>query len=180
MVTNQYMPHSPANLNVPLAELRDYFVRHQIFYSFDHRAEPPVADSGRAWTHQLVQRMKHDAFLEEGPGRLLRPGPRFLSAGLRTPFGQGMPIRRTMRPTLACRSIAIWSISLLNLCCLRCGVIPWIDAGIHEGDFVVIERTRTPTVGDTVLALVDNTLTLKIFAEDANGRFLRGARSASW
>ena len=48
-----------------------------------------------------------------------------------------------------------------------------IDAGIHEGDFVIIERTRTPTGGDTVLALVDNALTLKILTEDAHGRFCK-------
>ena len=134
MVTNQYMPHSPADLDVPLAALRDYFARHQIFLR-----SPRVADTVRAGDADPA----HDAT------DLSRSIDRYL-------------IDKPSESLL----FAVRGDSM-------------IDAGIHEGDFVVvIERTRTPTVGDTVLALVDNALTLKIFAEDANRRFLRGARSA--
>jgi len=36
-----------------------------------------------------------------------------------------------------------------------------IDAGIHEGDIVIVERGRNPKNGDMVLANVDNDWTLK-------------------
>jgi repressor LexA len=38
-----------------------------------------------------------------------------------------------------------------------------IEAGIHEGDLVIIERGRDPKGGDIVLACVDNEWTLKYY-----------------
>lgn len=43
------------------------------------------------------------------------------------------------------------------------------DAGIIEGDLVLVERGRTPRVGDIVLALVDNEYTLK-YLETEKGK----------
>ncbi len=41
-----------------------------------------------------------------------------------------------------------------------------IDAGIHEGDLVIIERGAKPRSGDIVLACVDNEWTLKTLRKD--------------
>ena len=43
------------------------------------------------------------------------------------------------------------------------------DAGILEGDLVLVERGRTPRRGDIVLALVENEYTLK-YLETENGK----------
>jgi repressor LexA len=43
------------------------------------------------------------------------------------------------------------------------------DAGILEGDLVLVERNRTAKRGDIVLALVDNEYTLK-YLETENGK----------
>lgn len=43
------------------------------------------------------------------------------------------------------------------------------DAGIIEGDLILVERGRTPRRGDIVLALVDNEYTLK-YLETENGK----------
>ena len=43
------------------------------------------------------------------------------------------------------------------------------DAGILEGDLVLVERNRTPKRGDIVLALVDNEYTLK-YLETEKGK----------
>jgi repressor LexA len=43
------------------------------------------------------------------------------------------------------------------------------DAGIIQGDLVLVERGRTPRMGDIVLALVDNEYTLK-YLETEKGR----------
>ena len=42
-----------------------------------------------------------------------------------------------------------------------------IDAGIHEGDLVIIERGTEPRSGDIVLGCVDNEWTLKYFRRTA-------------
>lgn len=44
-----------------------------------------------------------------------------------------------------------------------------MDAGILEGDLVLVERGKTPRRGDIVLALVDNEYTLK-YLETENGK----------
>lgn len=44
-----------------------------------------------------------------------------------------------------------------------------IDAGIHEGDLVIIEKGGTPKNGDIVLASVDNDWTLKYYRKTENG-----------
>ncbi len=46
-----------------------------------------------------------------------------------------------------------------------------IDAGIHEGDIAVVERTHLATPGDFVVAIVDNEFTLKQLALE-RGRFV--------
>ncbi|MEI8176809.1 MAG: transcriptional repressor LexA [Candidatus Omnitrophota bacterium] len=50
-----------------------------------------------------------------------------------------------------------------------------IDAGIHPGDLVLVQRGRTPRTGDIVVAQIDNEWTLK-YLEKKDGRvFLRAA-----
>ncbi|MBA3034631.1 MAG: LexA family transcriptional regulator [Gammaproteobacteria bacterium] len=46
-----------------------------------------------------------------------------------------------------------------------------IDAGIHEGDVVVVERTKAARAGDFVIAIVDNEFTLKELGLE-RGRFI--------
>jgi repressor LexA len=45
-----------------------------------------------------------------------------------------------------------------------------IDAGIFEGDFVLVERTEKASPGDIVVAEVDGSWTLKYLRRDAQGR----------
>ena len=46
-----------------------------------------------------------------------------------------------------------------------------IDAGIHDGDVVVVERTKAARSGDFVIAIVDNEFTLKELGLE-RGRFI--------
>ncbi|UJP05710.1 MAG: translesion error-prone DNA polymerase V autoproteolytic subunit [Nitrosomonas sp.] len=45
-----------------------------------------------------------------------------------------------------------------------------IDVGLLPGDKVVVDRSRTPGIGDIVLAVVDREFTIKIFDRHGNGR----------
>lgn len=45
-----------------------------------------------------------------------------------------------------------------------------IDAGIMEGDFIIVERTDRAKTGDIVVAEVDGSWTLKYLKHDAQGR----------
>jgi repressor LexA len=50
-----------------------------------------------------------------------------------------------------------------------------LDAGIHPGDIVLVERGATPRSGDIVVAQVDDEWTLKYFVRSAGGVRLEAA-----
>jgi len=50
-----------------------------------------------------------------------------------------------------------------------------IDAGIREGDMVLVERTNNPRVGDIVIAEVDGGWTMKYLRKKGNQFFLEPA-----
>lgn len=50
-----------------------------------------------------------------------------------------------------------------------------IDAGIMEGDLVIVDRSRTPQVGDIVVAEVDGEWTMKFYMKKRDKVFLRAA-----
>ncbi len=54
-----------------------------------------------------------------------------------------------------------------------------IDAGIHEGDVAVVERTHLAAPGDFVVAIVDNEFTLKELAME-RGRFVLKPRNPAY
>jgi repressor LexA len=53
-----------------------------------------------------------------------------------------------------------------------------IDAGIHPGDYVIVERGRTPKTGDVVVAEVDGEWTIKRFQKRGNQVMLLPANKA--
>jgi repressor LexA len=54
-----------------------------------------------------------------------------------------------------------------------------VEAGIHEGDIVVVERTRSAKSGDFVIAIVDNEFTLKELCTE-RGRFVLKPRNKAY
>ena len=50
-----------------------------------------------------------------------------------------------------------------------------IDAGIHRGDMVIVDRAKHPKSGDVVVAEVDQGWTLKYFIQKGANAFLRPA-----
>lgn len=53
-----------------------------------------------------------------------------------------------------------------------------IDAGIQQGDLVIVERTNTPKVGRIVIAEVDGEWTMKYLRQGKNGFYLEAANRA--
>ena len=50
-----------------------------------------------------------------------------------------------------------------------------IDAGIHDGDVVIVEKRKRTTVGDIVVAVVDNDFTLKRLGSEKGRAILKPA-----
>ena len=47
-----------------------------------------------------------------------------------------------------------------------------VDAGIFEGDVIVVDRSVNPQVGDMVLAVMDGDFTVKYLGKNENGALL--------
>ena len=53
-----------------------------------------------------------------------------------------------------------------------------IDAGIHEGDMLVVEKGPHANVGEIVVAIVDNEFTVKYLEREKEGFVLKPANKA--
>ena len=53
-----------------------------------------------------------------------------------------------------------------------------IDAGIHDGDTVVVEKRFSAEVGDIVVAVIDNEFTLKRYSREKGRVVLRPENKA--
>ena len=52
-----------------------------------------------------------------------------------------------------------------------------IDAGILDGDYVIIKKQSEANIGDIVLAIIDNEFTLKVYKKDSKGAYLEPQNS---
>ena len=154
-----------------LGTLQDYYARHRALPSYSSiggllglRSKSSVA--------ALVARMKLAGFLESTPDRRLAPTKRFFArpiaagfvrAGLPDPVTDDEPDAVTLDDYLIERP----SQTVL----VRVKGDSMIDAGIFEGDLVVVEKRAAAQKGEIVVAIVDNQFTLKRLDLE-NGRFV--------
>ena len=159
------------NISSYLGKLQDYYAREKIIPSI---TELSVLWNGKArsWTHQIVQRLKEESLLENGPGGRLRPGPRFFERTVGHVVRAGMPQQAAdVQPELLrIDDYLIENPSQTILFPVKGDSM--IDLGILEGDMVIIERSNSPSTGQVVLAIVDNEFTLKVLAKDKRGYYL--------
>ena len=154
-----------------LGALQDYYARHRVLPSYSSiggllglRSKSSVA--------ALVARMKLAGYLESTPDRRLAPTKRFFGRPLATGFVRaGLP-----EPAIDDEADAVTLDDYLierpsQTVLVRVKGDSMIDAGIFEGDLVVVEKRPAAQKGDIVVAIVDNQFTLKRLALE-NGRFV--------
>jgi SOS regulatory protein LexA len=162
-----------------LATLQDYYARH--------RALPSYASIGgmlglrsKSSVAALVARMKLAGYLESTPDRRLAPTKRFFArpiaespvrAGLPDPIDDGQADALTLDDFLIERP----SQTVL----VRVKGDSMVDAGIFDGDLVVVEKRPAAQRGDIVVAIVDNQFTLKRL-EQEQGRFVLKAENKAY
>ncbi|MHB8493684.1 MAG: LexA family protein [Casimicrobiaceae bacterium] len=154
-----------------LGSLQDYHARH--------RALPSYASIGqllglrsKSSVAALVARMKLAGYLESTPDRRLAPTKRFFARPLAAGSvraGLPDPVDDAQADTVTLDDYLIERPSQTVL--VRVKGDSMIDAGILEGDLVVVEKRAAAQKGDIVVAIVDNQFTLKRLELDA-GRFV--------
>jgi repressor LexA len=154
-----------------LGALQDYYARH--------RAMPSYASIGallglksKSSVAALIARLKLAGFLESTPDRRLAPTKRFFARPLAAGFvraGLPEPVVDDEADAVTLDDYLIERPSQTVL--VRVKGDSMLDAGIIDGDLVVVEKRPAAQKGDIVVAIVDNQFTLKRL-EIESGRFV--------
>jgi SOS regulatory protein LexA len=144
-----------------LASLQDYYARH--------RALPSYASIGsllglksKSSVAAMVARLKLAGYIDSTPDRRLAPTRRFFARALaESPVQAGLPnpVEDGHSDALTIDDYLIEHPSQTVL--IRVKGDSMQDAGILEGDLVVVEKTAAARRGDVVVAIVDGQFTLK-------------------
>jgi repressor LexA len=147
---------------------RSYLTALQDYYA-QHRALPSYASIGgllglrsKSSVAALVARLKLAGFIDTTPDRRIAPTKRFFARPLAAaPVRAGLPdaVDDGEADALTIDDYLIERPSQTVL--IRVKGDSMIDAGIFDGDLVVVEKRVTAQKGDIVVAIVDNQFTLK-------------------
>jgi len=120
-----------------------------------------VGMNSKASVAEMVMRLKSEGFLESSPDRRLKPGKRFFERPIGESVRAGLPspVADTGPETLSIDEYLVAQPSRTHL--IKVKGDSMIDAGIHDGDVVIVEKRVAANVGDIVVAILDNEFTLK-------------------
>jgi SOS regulatory protein LexA len=165
---------------------RSYLTSLQDYYA-QHRALPSYASIGsllglksKSSVAAMVARLKLAGFLDSTPDRRLAPTKRFFARPLAdSPVRAGLPeqVDDSDADALTIDDYLIERPSQTVL--IRVKGDSMMDAGIFDGDLVVVEKRPSAHKGDIVVAIVDNQFTLKrLDLED--GKFVLRAENKAY
>lgn len=160
-----------------LSKLRDYYARHQVLPSYARIGEL-IGLNSKASVAGLVQRLKAEDLLRSTPDRRLKPGGRFFEREVaeHVRAGEHSPVPDSSLDALMIDAHLVPHPSKSVL--IKVKGDSMIDAGIHEGDTVIVEKRSKAEIGDIVVAIVDNEFTLKRLARDKGRIVLRPENKA--
>jgi len=161
-----------------LEKLQDYYADHKVIPSYSVLASL-WGISAKSWVAECVKRFEEAGYLDWTPDRQLKPGSRFFERRLADSTVQaGLP-----NPALSdgydLITLDDWLVKVPSKTALvRVKGDSMIEAGIHEGDLLVVEVQPNANVGEIVVAIVDNEFTVKYLAKERNEFVLKPANKA--
>lgn len=154
-----------------LSLLQDYYAQHRALPSYSSIGQL-LGLRSKSSVAAMVARMKLAGYLDTTPDRRLAPTRRFFERPVaEAPVHAGMPntVEDAHGDALTIDDYLIERPSQTVL--IRVRGDSMIDAGIMEGDLVVVEKTTVAKRGDIVIAIVDGQFTLKRLDLE-RGRFI--------
>ena len=151
-----------------MANDRSYLALLQDYYA-EHRALPSYASIGqllglrsKSSVAALVARLKLAGFLDSTPDKRLAPTRRFFARPLAvSPVRAGLPEAADDADAEALTIDDYLIERPSDTVLIRVKGDSMVDAGILDGDLVVVEKRHDARRGDIVVAIVDNQFTLK-------------------
>ncbi len=161
-----------------LEKLQDYYAEHKVIPSYSVLAGL-WGISAKSWVSQCVKRFEEAGYLDWTPDRQLKPGTRFFERRLAdSPVQAGLP-NPAISDGYDLITIDDYLVRLPSKTSLvRVKGDSMIDAGIHEGDLLVVEQQPNANVGDVVVAIVNNEFTVKYLAREKSEFVLKPANKA--
>lgn len=161
-----------------LEKLQDYYAEHKVIPSYSVLASL-WGFSAKSWVSEYVKRFEEAGYLDWTPDRQLKPGSRFFERRLADSMVQaGLP-NPAISDGYDLITIDDYLVKLPSRTSLvRVKGDSMIDAGIHEGDLLIVEQQPNANVGDIVVAIVDNEFTVKELAREKSGLVLKPANKA--
>ena len=164
---------------VYLEKLQDYYAEHRVIPSYSVLAGL-WGISAKSWVSECVKRFEEAGYLDWTPDNQLKPGARFFERRVaHAPVQAGLP-----SPALAEGYDFISSIDEMlvrvpsKTTLVRVKGDSMIDAGILNGDHLVVEVQPHANVGEIVVAIVDNEFTVKYLEKEKGGFVLKPANKA--
>jgi repressor LexA len=155
-----------------LAQLQDYYARHGVLPSYARIGEL-VGLRSKSSVSALVGRLSQAGYLQHTPGRRLAPTEAFFSRAVVDTVRAGQP-QAANDPGLDGLAIDSYLVQKPSRTVLmKVKGDSMIDAGLQEGDHLVIDRGGVAKAGDIVVAIVDNQFTVKYLAQDTRGFYLK-------
>jgi SOS-response transcriptional repressor LexA len=162
-----------------LEKLQDYYAEHKVIPSYSVLAAL-WGISAKSWVSECVKRFEEAGYIDWTPDRQLKPGKRFFERRVAQSSVQaGLPNAAASDGYDYVSSIDEMLVRVPS----RTVLIPvkgdsMIDAGIHEGDHLVVEKQPHANVGEIVVAIVENEFTVKYLEREKGSFVLKPANKA--
>jgi SOS-response transcriptional repressor LexA len=162
-----------------LEKLQDYYAEHKVIPSYSVLATL-WGISAKSWVSECVKRFEEAGFLDWTPEKQLKPGKRFFERRVAdSPVQAGMPQAAIAEGGDYVASIDEMVVKKPSKTVLiRVKGDSMIDAGILEGDHLVVEQQNHANVGEIVVAIVDNEFTVKYLDREKGTFVLKPANKA--
>jgi repressor LexA len=161
-----------------LSKLQDYYAKHQVIPSYAAMGKL-WGISAKSWVASCVSRLKDEGYLKLTPDKRLRPAARFFERRVaHAPVRAGLP-NAALEDGYDLVTIDDYLVKLPSKTTLvRVKGDSMVEAGILEGDLVVVEQQPNANVGDIVVAIVDDEFTIKYLERERGVFVLRPANKA--
>lgn len=161
-----------------LDHLRDYYTRSQRIPSLARVADL-LGFASKAASRKLLDRLAAEGFLQRTPDDdAWMPADRFFERPVVDSVRAGLPqaANDPRQEALAIDQYLVARPSRTVLLVVKGDSM--VDAGLMEGDHIVVDRGEAARVGDIVVAIIDNEFTVKYLAKDGRGFHLRPGNPA--
>lgn len=159
------------NSKAKLSRIRKYYAENKVMPTYDEICALFGFKSKNA-AFKLINKLIEMGFVEKMDKGRLKPGANLLGLPLFSSVQAGPPTaeEEILLDHVDLNDFLIKSPESTVLINVRGDSM--IDAGIHEGDKVIVDREATAQLGNIIVAIVDGDYTVKYFDKTSDGKII--------